>query len=172
MTKNKSQFLTTLLGVIFLLANAQNLAAQDSQTATKFVLSSAEESPQTDSKNNEAEEEITIDKTDPSRFSTVAIIQGLNKITAKTSLLEIKIGNTIRFGKLTITAHKCWQSSLDQKPESKILLEIFDDNSIEKNGEKGKNRIFYGWMFSSSPSVSALEHPIYDITAVGCKNKW
>jgi hypothetical protein len=94
-----------------------------------------------------------------------AIIQGLNKITAKTSSFQIKIGETIQFGQIAITAHKCWQAPLDQTPESKILIEVFENKDSEKN------RIFYGWIFASSPSISALEHPIYDLTAINCKNQ-
>lgn len=101
-----------------------------------------------------------------SNLHDTAIIQALNKITAKTSLLEIKTGTSIDFGKLTIFAHKCWKSSPDQRPEDKILLEVFDRNG--KSGSK-REKLFHGWMFSSSPSISDLEHPIYDITAIGCK---
>lgn len=117
---------------------------------------------------------LTVDKVDSSRFYNVAVVQGLNKITAKSLVLEMKIGDVIKFGQLTIIARKCWQASLDQKPESKILLEIFEDlaENQDKVGEgKTKNRIFYGWMISSSPSIVGLEHPIYDITALNCKNK-
>jgi len=109
--------------------------------------------------------EIAI-KTDPSRFFNVAVIQGLNKTTAKTSALEMKIEDKIHFGQISIIAHKCWQAPLDQKPESKILVEVFES----KNNEP-ETRIFYGWMFASSPSISGLEHPIYDLTAISCKNK-
>ena len=107
---------------------------------------------------------------DISRFNNSAIVQALNKTTAKTSILTLKVGEKTSFGSLKIIAHKCWQSPLEQKPENKILLEIFEfrNESEEKTQEK---RIFYGWMFSSSPSISSLEHPIYDITALNCKNK-
>lgn len=113
---------------------------------------------------------LTVDKIDPSRFYNIAVVQGLNKTTAKTSILEMRIGDKIKFGQISIIAHKCWQASLDQKPESKILLEVFE-NKAGENGEQKETRIFYGWMFASSPSISGLEHPIYDLTALSCKNK-
>ena len=106
---------------------------------------------------------------DPSNFYNIAVVQALNKITAKTSVLEMKIGNKIEFGKITIIAHKCWKSSSDKRPESKILLEV-SENSLDEEKDKSKNKpIFYGWMISTSPSISDLEHPIYDITAITCK---
>ena len=174
MKTNRTKVLTTFLAAVFLLANSQNLAAQNMKlvspsgaTAPNAVASSGDEEGTVDDP-KEPEYNLTIDKVDPTRFNTIAFIQGLNKITAKTLILDIKVGDTIKFGKLTITIHKCWQASLDQKPESKILMEIYDSG----NGtDEKRSRIFYGWMLSSSPSISALEHPIYDITAVGCKNK-
>jgi len=112
---------------------------------------------------------LTSDKIDPSRFYNTAVVQGLNKTTAKTSILELKIGEKVKFGTIAIIAHKCWQASLDQKPENKILLEIFEEPT--DGIKQSETRIFYGWMFSSSPSLASLEHPIYDITALNCKNK-
>jgi hypothetical protein len=117
-----------------------------------------------------ADEEEIKPENDLSRFNNLAVVQVLNKTTAKTSILNLKIGEKISFGSLKIIAHKCWQSPLEQKPENKILLEVFEfkNETEEKSQEK---RIFYGWMFSSSPSISSLENPIYDITALNCKNK-
>lgn len=113
---------------------------------------------------------MTVDKVDPLRFYNYAVIQALNKTTAKTSILEMRIGDKIRFGQISMIAHKCWQASLDQKPESKILLEVFE-NKNDASDQESEKRIFYGWMFASSPSVSGLENPIYDLTAVSCRNK-
>lgn len=100
-------------------------------------------------------------------FISIAQIQALNKTTAKTSILDLKIGQRLAFGSLRIIAHKCWKSPLEQRPENKILLEIFE--SKNDDNIKTEKRIFYGWMFSSSPSISGIEHPIYDITALNCK---
>ena len=97
-------------------------------------------------------------------FTSTAILQGLNKITAKTSRLTGKINTEIIFGKLSIIVKKCWKSPPDQKPENKILMKI-----IETNVDNKDKIVFYGWMFSSTPSVSGLEHPIYDITAIECQ---
>jgi hypothetical protein len=114
-------------------------------------------------------EKSTTDNIDPSRFSSVAVIQGLNKTTAKTSIIEIKVGEKITFGSLKIIAHKCWQAPLDQKPDSKMLIEVLETKNEDKTVKE--ERIFYGWMFASTPSISGLEHPIYDLTAIACKNK-
>jgi hypothetical protein len=110
------------------------------------------------------------DENNNSRFVNYAIVQALNKTTAKTSYLELKVGEKFSFGSIRIIPHKCWQSPLSKKPENKILLEIFEVKS-EGDDKQIEKRIFFGWMFSSSPSISGLEHPIYDIIAINCKLK-
>ncbi len=123
-----------------------------------------------------------LDKKHQNNLSPTAILQGLNKVTGKTSELEIEVGKEMNFGKLIIKVKKCWKSPADQRPENKILLEIekassnqnllAEDIKIETDQKINKlgKTIFYGWMFSSSPSISSLEHPIYDITAIECRN--
>jgi hypothetical protein len=110
---------------------------------------------------------VTINQVDQADFKNTAIIQSLNKITAKTKELKIKVGKKTKFGKLDITIHKCWAAPLYEEPENKMLLEVIQRKGKE---EEKKERIFYGWMLSSSPSISSLEHPIYDITALECFN--
>ena len=166
MRRNKNKLLTIILSAIFLLINSQNLVAQNNNSSSTEMDGDADAEGTVEVSKGKDQLGYTINKADPSRFSTIAIIQGLNKITAKTSIIEIKVGDTINFGKLTVTVQKCWQAPLDQKPDSKVLMDIY-----ENDNEDTKKRIFYGWMFASSPSISALEHPIYDITVVGCKNK-
>lgn len=112
----------------------------------------------------------TSDNAEPAHFSNMAQLQILNKTTAKTSIVEIKVGNKSSFGSLDITVHKCWEAPLDQRPESKILIDV-EEIKVDENKKEQSDQIFYGWLFASSPSISGLEHPIYDIVAIGCKNK-
>lgn len=153
-------FCFTILLAISTRVDAQKINSSPSNPNTK-----PESITQTNTLNLEED-----DNNDSSRFSNYAIVQALNKTTAKTSILELKVGEKFIFGSIKIIPHRCWQSPLDQKPENKILLEIFESktDSDDKIVEK---RIFYGWMFSSSPSISGLEHPIYDIIAINCKFK-
>jgi hypothetical protein len=97
-------------------------------------------------------------------YMDTAILQGLNKITARTSLLTLPIGKTIRFGNLEVVAKRCWKSSPEDTPDNKALLDIWE----QKPGEERK-QLFNGWMFASSPALSALEHPVYDVTVIECK---
>lgn len=93
-----------------------------------------------------------------------AVLQILNKTTAKTAMVEIKVGSSLIFQQIEIKAIKCWQAPLDQNPDARILIEVKKINS-----KKEKEKIFHGWMIASSPSISSLEDPVYDITAISCK---
>lgn len=90
-------------------------------------------------------------------------LQGLNKVTARTSDVEAPIGVVTRFGNLELIARACHKSAPEERPENTALLEIW-----ELRPNESPKRIFNGWMFSSSPSVSALEHAVYDIVVLEC----
>lgn len=107
------------------------------------------------------------DAADNSRFFNKATIQVLNKTNAKSEIFEIDVNKKTTISSLKLTIHKCWQAPLEQRPESKMLVEISEADSSQKNSKE--KRIFYGWIFASSPSISSLEHPIYDIVAINCK---
>jgi hypothetical protein len=95
----------------------------------------------------------------------VAVLQGLDKITARVSRIEAPVGATTEFGSLRITARACDKRPPVEPPESAAFLEISD----AKPGEE-KVDLFSGWMFASSPALSALEHPVYDVWVLDCMN--
>ncbi len=94
----------------------------------------------------------------------IAILQGLDKISARTSRIEAPVGTTVRFGTLSIAVRDCEQSSPEDSPENAAFLQIYETPP----GEDVK-RLFSGWMFSSSPALSELQHPVYDVTLLACK---
>lgn len=93
-------------------------------------------------------------------------LQGLNKVTARISTLESPVGAVMRFGNLEIIVRTCWQSPPSSRPEDAALLDVWE----LKPGEKPE-RVFTGWMFSSSPAISAMEHPVYDLVLLDCLKK-
>jgi hypothetical protein len=94
----------------------------------------------------------------------IAILQGLDKISARTSKIEAPVGSTVHFGTLSIEVRDCEQSPPEDSPENAAFLQIYETPP----GEDTK-RLFSGWMFSSSPALSELEHPVYDVTLLACK---
>jgi hypothetical protein len=104
------------------------------------------------------------DTPEPPPPTNTVVLQGLNKVTGHISKLEGPIGTVLTFDNLEIITRRCWQSPQDELPENAALLEIRE----LKKGEKPR-RVFMGWMFSSSPGLSGLEHPVYDISIVSCE---
>jgi hypothetical protein len=94
----------------------------------------------------------------------IAVLQGLDKISARTSQIEAPVGASIKFGTLSITVRDCEQSPPEDPPENAAFVQIYETPA----GEDTK-RLFSGWMFSSSPALSELEHPVYDVTLLACK---
>jgi hypothetical protein len=70
----------------------------------------------------------------------------------------------VQFGTLSIIVRDCEQSPPEDPPENAAFIQIYETPP----GEDTK-RLFSGWMFSSSPALSGLEHPVYDVTLLGCK---
>ena len=93
-----------------------------------------------------------------------AVIQGLDKVAARVSRFEAPIGLAVPFGKLLVLVRDCERSAPEDRPENAAFLEIY-----EKRPGEAQGLLFAGWMFSSSPALSALEHPVYDITLLDCK---
>jgi len=93
-------------------------------------------------------------------------IKALNKITAKTSTLSIKLGEEKYFGNLKIKPLKCKSSGIDQPPDTVAYLQVID-TSDKKNDQVF---VFNGWTFASSPTLRSLDHAIYDLWLLGCTN--
>ena len=92
---------------------------------------------------------------------------GLDKITAKTIPIKIKLGETAKFGILEIKALKCGISNTrENKNNSVAYLQVRD---VSEN-QNEKVFIFNGWTFSSNPSLAPIDHAIYDIWLVGCES--
>lgn len=95
------------------------------------------------------------------------VLRVLNKVTARAELLKAKPGEVIEFGKLSIDAIQCFQSAPNSQPDSVALLSV----SEHMPDKKEPKLLFHGWMYASSPSITALEHPVYDVTMVDCAMK-
>jgi hypothetical protein len=95
----------------------------------------------------------------------VALLQGLDKITARVSNFDAPVGAPVHFGTLSIRVRDCEKNPPEETPESAAFVEI---NEM-RPGEKVARRLFSGWMFASSPALSALEHPVYDIVLLDCR---
>ncbi len=98
-------------------------------------------------------------------FNYVNLI-GLDKITAKTKPIKLKIGETIKFGLLEIKALKCGISESSDIEKNMVAYLQVKDISVNQNE---KVFIFNGWTFSSNPSIAPIDHAVYDIWLVDCQ---
>jgi hypothetical protein len=96
------------------------------------------------------------------------VVQGLDKITARITTLTTSIDAPLRFGTLELTVNRCAFRPPEEPPENVAFLTVFDRGHDPSLAPKP---VFAGWMFSSSPAVSAMEHPVYDITLIKCLAK-
>lgn len=95
--------------------------------------------------------------------SDKVVLRGVDKITGRVQTIELPVGSLGKFGKLTVYVEKCLTRPPEETPEDASFLMI-----TEPKGKNGHQVVFNGWMFSSNPAVSAMEHPIYDIWVLSC----
>lgn len=97
----------------------------------------------------------------------VAKLQSIDKITARTQTFEVQTGNTIKFGSIYIRLQACRAAPDIEEPESAAFMQIWEIDDEGGENEEA-NWIFSGWMFASSPGLSAMDHPIYDVWVLEC----
>ncbi len=91
-------------------------------------------------------------------------IKILDKISSKNTSLKLKNGQLLKFKDLSIQSLKCKNSEFDDNPEITAYIQV-RDLSNQNNNEVF---VFNGWMFSSSPSITPFDHPIYDVWLIKC----
>jgi hypothetical protein len=94
----------------------------------------------------------------------VAELQALDKVTARVVTLRAAVGEPERFGSLTITVRACHTRPPDEVPDAAAWLEIIDSRA-----PAGSLVAFRGWMIANAPGVNMLQHPVYDIRVLECR---
>ena len=101
---------------------------------------------------------------DESLYGKFLKIKILDKISSKTSTLDLKVGEEKEFKNLLIKSLKCKNSEFDDNPEITSYIQV-KDKTKKTNDEVF---VFNGWAFSSSPSIRPFDHPVYDIWIISC----
>ena len=91
-------------------------------------------------------------------------IKILDKVSSKSSLLKLIIGEEKKFKNLLIKSLKCKNSEFDDNPEITAYIQV-QDLTKKDNDEVF---VFNGWTFLSSPTINPFDHPIYDIWLTKC----
>ena len=98
-----------------------------------------------------------------STTNSLTILGALNKVSGKISKIKIEDNNETYFGTLKIIVKTCNKSLPEDPPENSAFIQIWNQKM-----DKEEKKIFSGWMFSSSPSISALDHAVYDVWVIDC----
>jgi len=93
----------------------------------------------------------------------IAILQGLDKITARVTEFQVDVGTRAQFGALSIHVQSCFSTPPTEPPESAAFVQI---DELKDGVVAG--RLLSGWMYASSPAIHALEHPVYDVWVKAC----
>ncbi|WP_370171046.1 MULTISPECIES: DUF2155 domain-containing protein [Hyphomonas] len=110
-----------------------------------------------------------------------ATLRALDKITGRSTDIDVKVGEPVVFGSLKVELQVCYQTPPEEAPESAAFLKIastqpvavetmeaaVDAEDVETVSEENPE-LFSGWMYASSPGLSALEHPVYDVWVIRC----
>jgi len=158
---------------LILLNFSITIFAEDKITTVPLVnlenLEPSFEKEDTDNKNISKKEDITLKEKKILKLENKAIrvnIVALDKITAKTSNIDLFLGETKKFGLLEIKALKCGnvQSQSEEGQAAYIQVKDLSDNL------NNQVFVFNGWTFSSSTTLNPLDHPVYDFWLIGCEN--
>lgn len=95
----------------------------------------------------------------------LAVFAGLDKITGRITTFEIPVNEVRRFGALNVYPRICNSRPPTEEPKTISFVQV-DENLLSG----GTRRIFSGWMLAESPGLNAVEHPVYDVWLVGCRD--
>lgn len=110
-----------------------------------------------------------------------ATLRALDKITGRSTDIEVKVGEPVVFGSLKVELEACYQTPPEEAPESAAFLKIYSTQAVAVETmtsaveaesvdtvSEDNPILFSGWMYASSPGLSALEHPVYDVWVIRC----
>lgn len=95
----------------------------------------------------------------------IAVLRALDKVSARVVVVKAPVGRPVTFGRLGIVARRCVTRPPEEPPESAAFLEI--DETAQGGARKP---LYKGWMFASSPDLSAMEDPVYDVWVLACES--
>lgn len=95
----------------------------------------------------------------------LAVFAGLDKITGRITTFEIPVNEVRRFGALNVYPRICNSRPPTEKPNTTSFVQV-DENLLSG----GTRRIFSGWMLAESPGLNAVEHPMFDVWLIGCRD--
>ncbi len=88
------------------------------------------------------------------------VLRWLDKLTGQTGDMELARGQSASNGRLTIQMDACLYPADNPAADAQAHLTVVDTSR--------EGAVFSGWMLASSPALSALDHPRYDVWVLRC----
>jgi len=154
-------FLALLLGILSGAAHAQEPAPAAAATPDTTTPPTAPNAPA----------DAPQPQYEPMKY---AILQTLDKVTARTNTVALPVGQPAAVGPIFIDVKTCQKTPPTEQPEAAAFLQVWEakPKAYGKQEEETKSQwVFSGWMFMSSPALSAMNHPIYDVWLKDCTNE-
>lgn len=102
-----------------------------------------------------------------------AVLQTLDKVTARTRTVTLPIGKPSAIGPIFVDVKTCQKTPPTEQPEAAAFIQVWEakPKSAQNGNQPESQWVFSGWMFASSPALSAMNHPIYDVWVKDCTNE-
>lgn len=95
--------------------------------------------------------------------TNAALMQAMDKVTGRVNKITVPVNSKVTYGDFSLVLRACKKRSAEETPENFAFIDVAD-----KSFGKDEYNIFRGWVLSSTPGISAIEHPIYDIWLLEC----
>ena len=95
--------------------------------------------------------------------TNAAVMQAMDKVTGRVNKITIPVKSKVSFGDFSLVLRACKKRSAEETPENFAFIDVAD-----KSFGTEEYNIFRGWVLSSTPGISAIEHPIYDMWLLEC----
>lgn len=92
-----------------------------------------------------------------------AKLRWLDKVTARTGVVELRNEESAKYGDLVIRVKACRAQDPLEGADSTAFLQIW-----EARKKEDPEWVYSGWMFANSPGIAAMDHPVYDVWVLGC----
>ena len=89
-----------------------------------------------------------------------AQLRFLDKLTSETGDVTLGTGQSAKFGRLVVRLDSCRYPTSNPASDAEAHLTVTE--------EQTGSELFDGWMLASSPALSALDHPRYDVWVLSC----
>lgn len=146
---------------------------QEAHNPNAIVLQEEIQNPPQDTRHQDGTEVEFYDGSSPLpsfEEQKYAVLQTLDKVTARTETVTLPIGKPSAVGPVFAEVKTCQKTPPTEQPEAAAFIQVWEakPKAARQDGESESQWVFSGWMFASSPALSAMDHPIYDVWLKDC----